>query len=161
MIRKARMEDIQEVTLMAREVVNNLHELGIDQWDDTYPLYDHFLVDFQKDALYVIEEDGVICASMTLMKENEKFYHEVLWHREGSTVIHRIMVRPSAQKRHLGTSLMEFAIDYSVRNQYPSLKIDTHPDNFRMKAMLSNLGFVEVGYIPSMNRIGYEYLIKN
>jgi len=160
MIRKAKLEDIKEVSLMAREVVKNLHDLGIDQWDENYPLYEHFLVDFQKDALYVIEVDGEILASMTLLKENEKFYHEISWYNQNSTVIHRIMVKPSAQKRHLGTSLMEYAIEYSKINQYPSLKIDTHPDNFRMKAMLSNLGFVEVGYIPSMNRIGFEYLIK-
>ncbi len=59
----------------------------------------------------------------------------------------------------MGKSLFQFAIDKAKAGQYDGLKVDTHPDNYRMQGLIISMGFREVGYMPGFNRIGYELKI--
>jgi RimJ/RimL family protein N-acetyltransferase len=41
-----------------------------------------------------------------------------------------------------------------------SIKIDTHPDNYKMKAFLHKQGFVPIGYLAIIHRDAYELVLE-
>lgn len=156
MIRQANSFDLDEVSKLARIVTANLHSLGIDQWSDLYPLRVHFEADLMKQGLYVFEENKVIVGAMALLPEQDPPYLTIPFSKGRSFVIHRIMVLPDRMRQRIGVSLFEYAVAYCKDHQVEFLKIDTHPDNFRMRQFLQKRGFQEIGYMPSIHRIGYQ-----
>jgi GNAT superfamily N-acetyltransferase len=156
MIRQANNVDLDEVSRLARIVTSNLHSLGIDQWSELYPLRVHFEADLMKQGLYVFEENNVIVGAMALLPEQDPPYLTIPFSKGRSYVIHRIMVLPHRMRQKIGISLFEYAIDYCKDQRIEFLKIDTHPDNFRMRQFLQKMGFQEIGYMPSIHRIGYQ-----
>lgn len=156
MIRPGTLADLDELHLLARLVVNNLRANGIDQWSNNYPLREHFAPDVAAGALFVYCIADQLVGSITVMPENEMFYHEVKWDTASAYVVHRLMVHPEHLRQGIGTSLFEHAIGFARTCGASGVKVDTHPDNHRMQALIKSLGFTEKGYIRSINRIGYE-----
>jgi len=156
MIRLGTSADLDELHCLARLVVKNLKDNGIDQWSDSYPSRDDFAMDINRNALFVVDLDKTIVGSITVLPENEKFYHEVEWDCTDAYVVHRLMVSPDHHRMGIGTELFRHAISYTTSHHKKALKVDTHPDNFRMQALICSLGFKYRGYIPSINRQGYE-----
>ncbi|MFA5466535.1 MAG: GNAT family N-acetyltransferase [Candidatus Izemoplasmatales bacterium] len=159
MIRLGRQEDLDQLYLLARRVVKNLRENRIDQWTDGYPDRDDFEKDIMSNALFIVEYEGVLVGSITVLPENEEFYHEVTWDSDDAYVVHRVMVSPDYHRQGIGTALFEHAIAYAKSNNKKALKVDTHPDNYRMQSLIQSLGFKYCGYIRSINRQGYELLL--
>jgi len=160
MIAKAQLSNLEEIAVMARFVTKNIHEQGIDQWSDLYPLYEHFKKDFDSDALFVFIKDHKVVGSISILPENDPFYHEISWYKNHSLVVHRLMVHPDYLRHKIGSILMSYAIQKAKNEGYDSMKVDTHPDNIRMQNLLKSLGFVEIGYIKGMNRIGFECVFE-
>jgi len=156
MILKATVEDLPVLHQLARVVANNMHELGIDQWSDTYPAYENFKSDMEKGALFVFKHQDQLLGSITLLPQNDPYYVQLSWDSNHSAVIHRLMVDPKAMRQHIGTLLMEFAILKAKQDGYETIKTDTHPDNFRMHKLILSCGFQLRGYMTGFHRNGYE-----
>ncbi len=161
MIRKAHKTDLLEIDALAEKAINNMIENGIDQWSLNYPRKAHFDKDLECESLYVYEEKGSILGVMALYEENDEPYRTIEWLRQKSTVIHRILVLPNVHKHGIATGLLEYAIEYTRLHGYESIKIDTHPANYRMRHFLKKHHFIELDYIAVMHRIGYERLIEH
>ncbi len=159
MIRHAVETDLNELTSLARQVANNMHQNGIDQWSATYPAYENFEYDLSKNSLYVFLKDNRLVGSITILPENDLFYKELVWEGKQSYVVHRLMVDPDFMRQHIGRQLFLHAINHAKTKGCDTVKVDTHPDNIRMQSLILSLGFKEKGYIKGMNRIGYELLI--
>jgi RimJ/RimL family protein N-acetyltransferase len=54
--------------------------------------------------------------------------------------------------------MFEKAIELT-KNNYLSLKVDTHPDNHKMQSLILKMGFQYKGYIESINRLAYEVIV--
>lgn len=156
MIRKAELKDLIVLDQIARRVANDLHQHGIDQWSDTYPGIKNFQADLENNGLLVYDRDGVILGSVTIKDTSDEVYREVTWIYQKPAVIHRMMVEPKEMRNKIGTKLMEFAIERIKKAGFDSIRVDTHPDNYRMKAFLTGFGFVPRGYLPTINRDAYE-----
>jgi ribosomal protein S18 acetylase RimI-like enzyme len=156
MIRKAQTEDLVLLEKMARKVAENLHQLGIDQWSATYPSLSNFRSDLEKGGLYVAVCDGIVVGSLSILEDTDEVYQSILWQKYNSKVIHRVMVDPQSMRGGIGTELMQFSIDFIRKQGYESIKIDTHPDNYRMIAFLQKFGFVQGGYLSAIHRIAFE-----
>ncbi len=159
MIRLANESEIQKVSELADIVKAHMLESGIRQWTGTYPEYEVFKRDYKNKALYAYCESGKIIASITIMPENEKAYEEIKWLKEKSLVIHRIIVHPDYQKQGIGRSLFTFAKDLGNKDNYESIKVDTHPDNFKMHGLIDKMGYEKIGYLSSINRLAYELVL--
>lgn len=156
MIRKATKDDIAVVAGLARKVAADLHRLGIDQWSDTYPLASHFEKDLERGGLYVFEQGGAVLGACAILPEADPPYRTIPFAQGEAIVLHRVMVEPTAMRGGIGKAMFAFADDLARANNVPWIRVDTHPDNFRMRAFLTKEGFREVGYMPSIHRIGYE-----
>ncbi|HAQ57221.1 MAG TPA: hypothetical protein DCR44_07510 [Acholeplasmatales bacterium] len=156
MIRTGNLSDVLALDAIARRVADELHASGVDQWSATYPGVKEFTQDVRRGALYVDEEDGVVAGSMSLLPENDPAYGAVPWVGHHALVMHRVMVDPSYRRRGIGNTLFAFAIALSRKAGADSLKVDTHPDNLRMRKLIEKYGFIHRGHLPLIYREGYE-----
>jgi ribosomal protein S18 acetylase RimI-like enzyme len=156
MIEKAKQSDIVEVSSLAEKTRKHMLEMGLLQWVGDYPNQAHFLNDYKQDGLYVYRNNNKIVASVSILPENDEAYKELVWLKENSMVIHRILVDPEAQKKGIGKAIFSFAIDLAIKHEYDSIKVDTHPDNYRMQGLIKKMGFRDIGYLSGINRLAYE-----
>lgn len=160
MIRKAKHHDLDALDRLSERVVRDMHDNNLHQWTRTYPRKEHFAKDIAQDALYVYEISGCIVGAMAFYEEADPPYKTVTWMRNHSMVIHRILVDPQYQRHGYAADFIDFACAYAKDNYYESVKIDTHPANYRMRHFLKKHQFVELEYIKVMHRIAFERIIK-
>jgi ribosomal protein S18 acetylase RimI-like enzyme len=156
MIEKAKKSDIEEISALAEKTRIQMLEMGLLQWVGDYPNQAHFLNDYKQDGLYIYKEKGKIMASVTILPENEEAYKEITWLKDNSLVIHRVIVSPDSQKKGIGQALFSKAIELGKELGCDSIKVDTHPDNFRMQGLIKKMGFKDIGYLSGINRLAYE-----
>jgi len=156
MIRIAKTSDLVVLERIARAVADDLHRLGIDQWSATYPALANFASDLAKNALFVAVRDEKVVGSLSILPDTDEVYRSIPWQKAHSMVIHRVMVDPTVMHGGIGSEMLRFAIEKIKQSGFESIRIDTHPDNFRMKAFLEKFGFVRGGYLSAIHRIAYE-----
>ncbi|MFA5006509.1 MAG: GNAT family N-acetyltransferase [Candidatus Izemoplasmatales bacterium] len=160
MIRTGKAEDAVILNDIARRVADELHASGVDQWSAVYPGIREFTADAAKGALFVAEEEGRIVGSISILPENDPAYAAVRWEGRNALVLHRVMVDPDARRHGIGAALFTFAIAKAMREGADAVKVDTHPDNARMKRMILRFGFVHRGHLPLIYREGYERVLR-
>ncbi|TVP95795.1 MAG: GNAT family N-acetyltransferase [Acholeplasmatales bacterium] len=161
MIRKATLQDLDRLDALALATILAMQAAGIAQWTENYPRKKHFQHDVERGALYVFEHDDDLLGAMVLYEENDPPYRSITWLRDRSIVLHRLLIAPNNQQRGIASALLDYALQYGKNNGYQSLKIDTHPANYKMRAFLKKHHFHELDYIAPMHRIGYERLIES
>jgi len=157
----AELKDLEEIDKLAVRVITNMSALKIPQWTLDYPRSTHYFKDVVDDSLYIYKDDQKIVGVMCLQHENEEAYKTITgWIKENSLVIHRVIVDPSSQKKGIAQQLLDFAIAKGKKEQYQSIKIDTHLDNYRMRNFLEKNNFQEIGYLSCINRQAYEKVLE-
>jgi len=159
MIRTGKPEDATILDAIARRVADELHANGVDQWSSTYPGRREFTADAERDALFVDEEHGRIAGSISVLPENDPAYAAVSWAGKRSLVVHRLMVDPDLRRAGIGSALLLHAIALARGAGMDSVKVDTHPDNLRMRRLLERHGFVHRGHLPLIYREGFELVL--
>jgi ribosomal protein S18 acetylase RimI-like enzyme len=160
LIRLAINDEIQAISELAKVVKADMWNNGLEQWTGNYPAYENFYQDYANKGLYVLVKDGLIIGSVSIFVENEAAYHEVVWERDKSLVVHRIIVDPARQGQGYGKQLIEFALSMAKQDGFGSVKIDTHPDNLKMQKLLKSMNFSYRGYLSSINRLAFEKVVE-
>jgi ribosomal protein S18 acetylase RimI-like enzyme len=159
MIEKAKKSDIVEISALAEKTRTHMLEMGLLQWVGDYPNQAHFLNDFNKESLYVYRDNKRIVASMAVLSDDEEAYKEIKWLKDNSLIIHRVIVDPGNQKHGIGKAMFRYAIELGKSLNFESIKVDTHPDNYRMQGLIKKMGFQDIGYLSNINRLAYELCI--
>ena len=160
LIRLAINDEIQAISELAKVVRADMWNNGLEQWTGNYPAYENFYQDYANIGLYVLVKDGLIIGSVSIFVENEVAYHEVVWEKDKSLVVHRIIVDPAKQGQGYGKQLIEFALAMAKQGGFGSVKIDTHPDNLKMQKLLKSMNFSYRGYLSSINRLAFEKVVE-
>ena len=150
---------LDELVALATKTRTHMLNMGLEQWTGDYPNRDVFIQDIFKNGLFGLIKDNQIIASISVLPENDEAYKEITWLRDDSMVMHRVIVDPDHQKRGIGVELFQFAINLARNNGYRSIKVDTHPDNYRMQGLIQKMNFKEMGYLSSINRLAYELVL--
>ncbi len=159
MIELAKINDLDTIVTIATYTRNDMIKQGLNQWLGNYPNIDYFREDFKNKGLFVYLINNQIIASISILLENESAYKEITWLRDYSLVIHRLLVHPDFQQKGIGKELFQFAIDKARKENFKSIKIDTHPDNFKMQRLILKFGFKKIGYLSKINRLAYELVL--
>lgn len=160
MIRKAKINDLNRIDEIAVETIQNMMDSNIPQWDFNYPRKEHYHQDIIDDCLYVFDEESVLGA-ICLKPENDPPYKDLdNWTDEESLVIHRVIVDPNVRRKGIAKTFFLFAEELAREMGYNSIKVDTHKENYKMNGFLTKLGYVEKGYLPSIDRIAFEKLVR-
>jgi len=157
----ATLKELEEIDELAVCVITNMTQLKIPQWTLDYPRSKHYFKDVIDGSLYIYKEDQKILGVMTLLLDDEPAYRTINgWLREKSLVIHRLLVDPATQKNGIAQKLLEFAITKGINENYHSIKIDTHLENYKMRNFLGKNDFQEIGYLSCINRQAYEKILE-
>ena len=100
-------------------------------------------------VLYVMEEDGEVCASMLLNSVQLDAYAAIPWEYEAAPekvlVIHTLCVPPSQAGRGIGTRMVRFALEEAARRGCEVMRLDTWENNKPAEKLYLRLGFRHAG----------------
>lgn len=151
MIRKANLQDIDEVEKGYTELLLHEQEHGAyTVWKSgVYPTRETAEKSFTDGTLYVMEQDGEICASMIGNQLQPKEYRNIEWKYQVEPdevfVVHLLCVRPSKAGCGIGKAMVQFAIEEGKRLNCRTLRLDTGAQNRPAAALYQKLGFELAG----------------
>lgn len=161
MISLATLNDLEEIDDLAVRVIKNMAKLNIPQWTLDYPRSKHYFKDVIDGALYVYRENREILGVMSLLQEDELAYKTITgWIKDNSLVIHRLLISPLSESKGIAQNLLDFAVKKGNAENYQSIKMDTHLDNYKMRNFLGKNNFQEIGYLSSIDRQAYEKVLE-
>lgn len=151
MIRTATEKDIDAVEKSYTELLMYEKEYGgSSNWVlGVYPTRETAERGLKEGSLYVLEENGQLCASMVLNRNQPENYDSVSWTfpaREGEVmVIHTLCVPPSKAGKGYGKSMVVFALDTAEKQGCRAVRIDTFAGNGPASSLYRKLGFLYAG----------------
>ena len=158
MIRKAEKADIAAIADTYTELLTYEQQHGShSNW--VLGVYPTIAVPEQKvpeGSMYVLEEDGEICASMVLNHEQAEEYSHIDWHYPGENeevlVIHTLCVPPRKAGRGYGRRMVEFAKTIAAETLCRALRIDTYIHNEPAKRLYQKNGFRIAGSARTLHQ---------
>lgn len=152
MIRKAKKEDITAIAETYRELLTYEQQFGSNSnWKlDVYPTIAVPENKVPTGTMYVLEENGEVCASMVLNHEQAEEYAEIKWQypgeKEDVLVIHTLCIPPQKAGHGYGRQMVEYAKHYAAKTGCTVIRIDTYAHNEPAKRLYLNNGFRIAGY---------------
>ena len=152
MIRKAERKDIAAIGETYTELLT--HEKkhgGFSNWElGVYPTVRVAEEKVPCGEMFVLEEDGRICASMVLNSDQAEEYAAVPWKYEAASaqvlVIHTLCIPPQQAGRGYGTQMVAYAKEYAIAHGCTVIRIDTYAHNEPDKQLYQKNGFRIAGW---------------
>ncbi len=158
-LRRATMEDLNEVMQLVRRVVPLMRESGNLQWDDAYPDVSVFESDVEKGLLWIAEIDARIAGIAAITTDQAPEYAEVGWDiTESAIVVHRLAVDPAFRGRGVAAALMHQAEMVGMERGIQVVRVDTNSQNQATQILFPKLGYVCAGEIGLGFRPGLRFL---
>ena len=109
--RKALTEDLPEILLLYKAVIQNMIDSGIDQWSDEYPNAEVLSTDINNNELIIAEGNGTIIGAFVMNEFADEDYYKAAWQYPELRwcVIHRLCVSPFCHRQGIATRMVEFA----------------------------------------------------
>lgn len=151
MIRKAIIDDIDHIENSYTELLTYEKEHGTNSnWVlNVYPTRNTAQKAFEEDTLYVLEENGRICASMILNQTQPKEYAGLDWTYKAESrevlVLHTLCIPPSAAGRGYGRQMVGFTVELARKRGLKAVRLDTWEENKPAASLYTKMGFKFVG----------------
>ena len=95
-------------------------------------------------TLYVLEEEGQVCASMILNQHQAEAYAEMPWRYPADPsqvlVIHTLTMAPEMSGKGYGTQMVRFAMEEARRRGCTVIRLDTYVGNLPAQKLYAKLG---------------------
>jgi ribosomal protein S18 acetylase RimI-like enzyme len=148
--RPADPADIGSVAQLFREAIAAMQQQGIDQWDDLYPTRKHLEEDCEERALWLVEDENRLIASVTLNERPAVEYGGILWGQSGRVLyVHRLCVDPGQQGRGVARAIMLWVEQFAEIQKYDVIRLDTYVGNLRALRLYRGLGYEYVAEMTS------------
>jgi GNAT superfamily N-acetyltransferase len=147
-IRVAVARDVDALTRLLSECIDDMRAHGIDQWDDVYPSRATIAADVESDTAFVATHLNTDLAGFLVLNEDQNpEYAEVAWSINGlpTAVVHRLMVHPEHQRKGLARFLMRFAEERARMLGYGAIRLDAFSANPRALRLYESLGYRDAG----------------
>lgn len=130
-IEAAKLSDSSAIMDIFIKSTDKMLEMGIKQWDYTYPTPAIVEKDILAQQVFVIKIEGIAMATITLNSIQAKQYDNIKWKYTGEKVlvIHRLAVHPNAQANGYGKQLCLFTEQYGRDNAYDLIRFDAYSGN--------------------------------
>ena len=148
-IRKAKINELDEIMNMYASCVNGMQKANIDQWDSTYPNRKIISEDIRNKTFYIFLINDEIIGGINIDKIQDKTYLDVEWKDKDNKflVVHRLAVRQEFWKKGIGNKLMIFAESLVKEKKLNSIRLDTYSSNPIAINFYLNLGYIKKGEI--------------
>lgn len=149
--RHALETDIAAMLDIAAQARAFLSSCGVDQWQDGYPARRHFLVDMERNEIFVLTYRDEVCAFFVLSTRPEASYGALTdgkWlSNEPYGVLHRCAVAEQYRSSGLAGKILEECQRLAWKQGVAWLRADTHKKNKAMQGLLRRNGFQYRGNI--------------
>lgn len=158
--RLAEESDIDNIGKLIKAAICSMEEQRIFQWDDIYPAKEDFLVDIQKQQLYVGVLDDDIAVVYAVNEEYDKAYENGRWKYPDCTyrIIHRLCVNPIYQNQGIAKDTLSYIEKELHKCNVEAIRLDVFSKNPFALALYRNAGYEEVGFADW--RKGRFYLME-
>lgn len=152
MIRKAKKEDIAAIAETYRALLTHEQQFGSNSKRklNVYPTIDVPINKVPTGTMYVLEDDGEICASTILNHEHAEEHSSIDWKYPGMgetvLVIHTLCIPPQKAGCGYGRQMVEYARTVAVKMKCTTIHIDTYAHNEPAKKLYLHNGFRIAGY---------------
>lgn len=155
MIRKASLEDLNEIKELTEACAAALQQQKIFQWNENYPSREKFENDIQRQELFVYEAEDRIISTIVLTSEMNAVYENIEWLTKTSNnlYIHRLATHPEFWGMAYARKMMDFAEEFAESHNFTSIRLDTFSKNLRNQKFYKNRGYKKLGdvYFPHKN----------
>lgn len=165
MIRKGIISDLDSIeeTYLEHFAYEEKHGAFTVFKKDIYPTRIDAKKAIDNQSLYVYVENNIVLGSIILNNQQPKEYRNINWKCKADdnqiNVIHLLMIRPSAAKKGIGSSLINYALETAKRNSCIAVRLDTGAQNVPAVSLYKKLGFNLIAS-AAMN-VGGEISHKN
>ncbi len=137
---------------------------GIDQWQNGYPSPEVIGHDLTRGDGRLVRCGGTAAAYAAFVFDGEPAYERLEaghWTADGPYVaVHRLVVGDGFARRGIAAALLREAAREAQARGIRAFRIDTHPDNSYMRALLEKEGFAYRGLVRyEAERLAYEKIL--
>ena len=151
MIRAAKQSDIAAVEKSYIELLEHEQNSGtFSNWKlGVYPTRQTAQNALEKGWLFVLEENGDICASMIVNTVQPCEHEKIAWKYkvddDKAVTVHTLCVPPSKAGHGYGRMMMQYALDFAKKAGYEAVRLDTYAGNLPAQSLYKKLGFSSPG----------------
>lgn len=153
-IRKATQADLPAVAgiydrILAKEEAG---QVTIGWQRGIYPTEATAKAALAADDLFVMEKEGVVCATARINQEQVPEYKDASWRYEDAPenrimVLHTLVVDPETAGHGCGKAFVSFYEQYAADHGCPYLRMDTNARNVNARRFYAKLGYWEAGIV--------------
>ncbi len=158
--RQAGMADLDAVALLAQQAAGRMARLGIDQWDELYPVREDFEQDIRRGELTVGMAGDELVVIYVINREYEPEYELAKWKSPDKPfcILHRLCVNPVFQNQGIARRTMEHIERETAAQGRQAIRLDVFSQNPYALKLYQNCGFEKVG--TAKWRKGEFYLME-
>ncbi len=150
--RPAAEEDMPALLAIGAAGSAYLKEQGVAQWQDGFPNEEVFAQDIAAGGCWLFTHDGepAGCVSLYMTPEPDYAAIDGAWKTPDGApcaVVHRLAALPAYRGRGLADEMLQLCEDLALGRGRGSVRVDTHPDNRPMRALLERRGYGYCGVI--------------
>ena len=159
---KATKTDEQSIMEMIDDCKVDMRNRDIDQWNPYYPNIEVIKEDIEEGTLYIIKEEDMPIAVITLNEKQSIEYQQMEWTiKEGRfLVVHRLAVHPSHQSKGMARKLMEFGEQLGKVDNFAAIRMDAYSGNPRALALYESMGYTKTGIVQFPMRSKHFYCFE-
>lgn len=148
-IRKAKYNELDQIMQVYKSCVKGMIELGIDQWDESYPNRNIIQNDLREQNYYVAIIDQEIVAGIKIDQVQDPTYLEIDWKDKNNNfvVVHRLCSKTKVWNKGIGKKMMEFVESVALDLGCSSIRLDTYINNPKAIKFYQKIGYNQLGYI--------------
>ena len=146
-MRRAEMTDYEQLTLFYKYVIDHTENMNVyTKWVYGQHPTDEMIRDYIKqDAMYVLEENGTILASVAVTMSQGEDYHGIAWaddlEDDDVAVVHILCVNPDYQKQKIGKYVVKECIRLAEKEDKKAVRLDALECNKPAHKLYETLGF--------------------
>lgn len=173
MIRKATQNDILALAALYDKAIDfeDSHVKYTSWKKGIYPTSDTAKAGIEKNSLFVLEENGILLASVVLDHRQPPEYRTAHWSISPSynqvLVIHTLCVDPEFSGSGIGSTLLDFIKQYAKDSGCVTVRLNTTAKNEPAKHFYEKNGFIIAdtqkillnGQIPCEEHLFMEFLL--
>jgi len=134
---------------------------GTSDWDEDYPNREIIEEDITNEALYVLEDQGRIIASISLVEEEPEEIKDLGWEKARSCFLVRLCVAPEYQGKGIGGQVMKSISLIAKKKGYKATHHLAAEVNQAANRLYKRMGYKDLGSIRvyDTNFIAYEMVL--